>query len=731
MPNSKAPAGIGVLLRQNAECRNQVLEMLVAGAPLLSILETLLHGLELQRPGALCSLMLLNARGTQFERVIAPNLPGFYSTAFVGLTIGPGKGCCGSAAYSGQRVVVEDIASHPFWVDYRALAAQAGLAACWSQPVLSATGQALGTFAIYYCERRAPDAADLELIQQCAALACIAIEKDAEARKLHDSEARYRTLVEWTPDPVLVHRMGSIVYVNPAAVRTFGASDAAAMIGMSTRTLIHPDYQEQQTQRMLAIEGRLAIPPMTESRFLRIDGTPFDVEVQGTSILFEGHSAIHVVLRDITQRKASEAALRASKERFRSLVEFLPVGIIVHQNCKVVYANPAAASTLGAASADSLLGRSILELTHSDFHQSARERIRSREVSGIEHPPVDLKLIKLDGTVIDVQMHATLIQYAGANAVQASFTDITERKQARDTLQLAANVFSHMREGILMTDAQTRIVDVNKAFTTITGYERADVLGKQARIFKQGTHSEGYFQTLWRDLGAHGRWSGEIWSHRKNGEAYAEMVTISAVTDALGTVRNYVVLLVDITPMKTYQKQLEDLAHFDALTHLPNRLLLADRLQQAMSQTQRRKQTLAVVFLDLDGFKAVNDHYGHDVGDALLIAVSQRMKGALRDGDTLARLGGDEFVAVLVDLHQSDDAQPVLERLLQAAASPVSVGNALLQVSASTGIAVFPRDGTHADLLLRRADQSMYQAKQAGRNRYHFFSEDSDSESGA
>jgi diguanylate cyclase (GGDEF)-like protein/PAS domain S-box-containing protein len=326
-----------------------------------------------------------------------------------------------------------------------------------------------------------------------------------------------------------------------------------------------------------------------------------------------------------------------------------------------------------------------------------------------------------------VQMHATRIQYAGADAVQASFTDITERKQAQDKLQLAASVFSQACEGILITDANTRIVDVNQAFTSITGYNRAEVLGQQARIFRLGRHSQGYFEHLWRDLNQQGHWSGEIWSQRKDGQDYAEMVTISAVVDAQGTVRNYVMLMVDITPMKTYQKQLEDLAHFDTLTHLPNRLLLADRLRQAMSQTQRRQLTLAVVFLDLDGFKAVNDRYGHDVGDALLIVVSQRMKGALRDGDTLARIGGDEFVAVLVDLQQAEDAEPVLERLLQAAADPVSVGDARMQVSVSMGIAVYPRDGTHADLLLRRADQSMYQAKQAGRNRYHFFNEDNDS----
>jgi diguanylate cyclase (GGDEF)-like protein len=173
--------------------------------------------------------------------------------------------------------------------------------------------------------------------------------------------------------------------------------------------------------------------------------------------------------------------------------------------------------------------------------------------------------------------------------------------------------------------------------------------------------------------------------------------------------------------MKEHQQQLEHIAHFDALTHLPNRVLLADRLQQAIHHCQRRKHSLAVVFLDLDGFKAVNDHHGHAVGDTLLIALAQRMKAALREGDTLARMGGDEFVAILVDLEHAQDCDPVLNRLLQAASEPFEADTAVLQVSASMGVTIYPQDGSDADLLMRHADQAMYAAKQSGKNRYHLF----------
>jgi diguanylate cyclase (GGDEF)-like protein/PAS domain S-box-containing protein len=299
--------------------------------------------------------------------------------------------------------------------------------------------------------------------------------------------------------------------------------------------------------------------------------------------------------------------------------------------------------------------------------------------------------------------------------------NITARKTAETRLQLAASVFTHAREGIVITDAAGNIVDVNDTFSRITGYSREEALGKNPRMFKSGQHRADYYTAMWETLTETGHWDGEVWNRRKNGELYAELITISAVRDAAGTTQNYVALFTDITQMKEHEKQLEHIAHYDALTALPNRVLLADRLRHAKLQCQRRNRSLAVVYLDLDGFKAVNDNHGHKVGDELLIEVAQRMKEALREGDTLARIGGDEFVAVLVDLVQPQDCEPVLGRLLQAASAPVLVGEAMLHVSASIGVTIYPQDGADADLLLRHADQAMYQAKQGGKNRYHLF----------
>ena len=302
------------------------------------------------------------------------------------------------------------------------------------------------------------------------------------------------------------------------------------------------------------------------------------------------------------------------------------------------------------------------------------------------------------------------------------------QKRAQEKIQLAASVFTHAREGITITDANGLIVEVNDAFTRITGFPRNEVLGKSPRILSSGRHGKEFYANLWHQLIEKGHWYGEIWNRRKNGEIFAEMLTISAVRNAQGKAEHYVALFSDITAIKEHQDQLIHIAHYDALTNLPNRVLLADRLRQGMAHEQRHGKKLAVVFLDLDGFKSVNDIHGHEAGDQLLITLAARMKQSLREGDTLARIGGDEFVAVLGNLEDANASVPMLTRLLSAAAQPLVLNNAVLQISASLGVTYYPQtQEVEADQLLRQADQAMYQAKLLGKNRFNFFDAEQDS----
>jgi diguanylate cyclase (GGDEF)-like protein/PAS domain S-box-containing protein len=309
---------------------------------------------------------------------------------------------------------------------------------------------------------------------------------------------------------------------------------------------------------------------------------------------------------------------------------------------------------------------------------------------------------------------------------EGTMQDVTEQVQAQERLQLAAGVFTHAREAIAITDVAGNIVNVNEMFCQITGYSADEVMGHNPRILNSGKQTPEFYDAMWQSLTDKGLWYGELWNRHKNGELFLVTSTISAVRDSSGQVTHYVSLFSDITEQQAQQQQLDHMAHFDVLTGLPNRLLLEDRLQQAMLQSPQRHTAVAVVMLDLDGFKAVNDAHGHDAGNEVLSLLAHRMKQSLRPSDTLARLGGDEFVAVLVDLDHPRDVEPLLTALLAAAASPVSVrakggATVTVKVSASAGVTTYPQDPSDADVLMRHADQAMYAAKQAGRNRFHLF----------
>ena len=342
---------------------------------------------------------------------------------------------------------------------------------------------------------------------------------------------------------------------------------------------------------------------------------------------------------------------------------------------------------------------------------------------------MEKRYIRKDASIVWVYLAVQLVRASDGTPEYfiAAVHDISERKRGEEALALAASVFTHAREGIMITDVDGNIVNVNDSFTRITGYTRDETIGQNPRLLKSGLQSEEYYVDMWRTIAAKGHWYGETWNRRKNGQVYAEMQTISVVSDPQGRPSHYVSLFSDITAIKEHERQLEHIAHFDALTGLPNRVLLADRLGQAMLQAQRRDLLLAVVFLDLDGFKGINDTYGHEAGDRVLMGVATRMKDALREGDTLARIGGDEFVAVLVDLPDTATCMPLLARLLSVAAEPMAFAGQNLQVSASLGVTFFPQaDDIDAEQLQRQADQAMYQAKLAGKNRYHLFDAEQD-----
>jgi len=401
------------------------------------------------------------------------------------------------------------------------------------------------------------------------------------------------------------------------------------------------------------------------------------------------------VIRDVTDEVKSKQSLALSEQRFRTIFEQAPIGVALVQpdSGEFIRINQQFCDMLGYSIEEMSNGKTFKDITHPDDLQLSFNYIDKLH----DLTPVDKLLRKRyfhkKGHIVWVELSISPTQNTNelSHPIIVTAQDIGERKKVEERLSLAANVFTHAAEGIMITDATGHIVDVNDVFVATTGYSREEAIGQNPSFLQSGHHPADFYADMWRELAEKGIWSGEVWNNRKDNKRYAEMLNISSVKDTNGNITNYVGLFTDITLMKEHQAQLEHSANYDLLTNLPNRSLLADRLSQAMLQCGRRQQSLAVVFLDLDGFKAVNDTYGHDVGDDLLIALSVRIKGALREGDTLARIGGDEFVAVLADLSGVEDCKKVLERFLIATSDPITIGNVVLNVSSSIGVTLTHR----------------------------------------
>ena len=300
--------------------------------------------------------------------------------------------------------------------------------------------------------------------------------------------------------------------------------------------------------------------------------------------------------------------------------------------------------------------------------------------------------------------------------------NITERKDSEERLRQAATVFENTNDAIVITGPDNKIISVNKAFTDITGYQHEEVIGKNPRVLKSGLHDQEYYKQLWDSLQQHGRWRGEIWNRRKNGEIFPAWENISKVTDPHGEALNYVSVFSDITAIKESEQRLTHLAHHDALTELPNRLLFTANLNHALERAKRYKQKVALLFLDLDRFKLINDTLGHAVGDRLLQAIATRLKKRVRAEDTVARLGGDEFTIILSEISNAEDAGTLAEKIIADVSVPVHIDDQEVVISTSIGISLYPQDADNSEDLARAADAAMYRAKDHGRNTYQYYS---------
>ncbi len=435
------------------------------------------------------------------------------------------------------------------------------------------------------------------------------------------------------------------------------------------------------------------------------------------------------VIRYAIHRKKTEDALRNSEDRYRSLIEVSPDGVFICHDFDIQFANPMAVSMLGGQTSADFEKKGLSDFIDSNGVLHLKQMAALKP--GVLRPHfIECQVTGLDGRSFSAEAIAVpMREDQGHSPIQVILRDITERLEAEREHRLAAAVFMTSSEGMMVTDANQNIIQVNPAFTKVTGYTPEDVLGGKPKLLSSGQHDINFYNSLWEDLQDHGHWQGEIWNRRKNGEVYVQRVSISSVRDKNNDIVNYFAVFSDITLEKRLAEEVKYRATHDALTGLPNRTLLTDRLRVAIAQAEKDQKGLAILFIDLDGFKPVNDTHGHFVGDLLLQGVSKRLVNGVREDDTIARLGGDEFVAIAYTDGSRQEAERIGERLLSSLKQPFSLGipegerrSHVLEacIGASIGVARFPQDAPDSTGLLDLADHAMYAAKEAGKGVLRF-----------
>jgi len=576
----------------------------------------------------------------------------------------------------------------------------------------------------------------------CAALAAIAIinilrifrlkqdeRLDAALEQLQAGEVHFRGLVETSSDWIWeVDAHGVYTYVSPRVQDLLGyrveevlgktpfdfmPPAEAPRIGAAFWEIVaarRPFFGLENTNRHK--DGRLVV--------LETNGVPF-FDLAGELLGYRGMD------RDITARKRTDLTLRASEANLAEAQRIAHLGSWewdVAQN--QVYWSAEMYRMMGLPPESGASYDAFLDVLHPDD----RERVRQAVNTALEHHhPYDIeyRIVHTDGATRVVHALGVVIcDERDGHPVHMVGTaqDVTERKTVETRLRQAATVYENTSEGVVITGPDQRIQAINAAFTTITGYSEEEVIGNTPRMLQSGRHDAEFYRDMSAALHAVGRWQGEIWNRRKDGATYPEWLNISAVRDDAHHVVNYIAVFSDITTIKNAQAKVEYLASHDALTGLPNRVLFRDRLAQVLARAHRHGRNVALLFVDLDRFKLVNDTLGHETGDRLLQEVARRLLTCVRAEDTVARMGGDEFVVIQEDVKQPDDAATLAMRLLQQMNTPVSLQGHEIVVTLSVGISLYPRDGEDIGTLVKNADAAMYRAKETGRNSYQYYNND-------
>jgi diguanylate cyclase (GGDEF)-like protein/PAS domain S-box-containing protein len=526
---------------------------------------------------------------------------------------------------------------------------------------------------------------------------------------------------------------GCCTFVNKSFLRMLGYKRAEDLIGHHIHELIHHSHADGRpypSERCRAYRARVENRDnhVDDEVFWHRDGTAFPVEYWSYPVRQNGEMVGSVVtFQDISERRQSAEKFQATRQMLQHIIDSVPNFVFwKDRDLRYLGCNEAFAHLAGLQNSAEIIGKDDRELAWSQFADQYRRIDTEVITSGTPRLNIVEPMRMTCSTTgwletSKVPLRDTRGQIIGVLGV---FQDITARVHTEEKLRQAAKVFECTTEGIVITNPEGDIVAVNPAFTGITGYSEEEAVGKNPRIRQSGRHDKSFYQAMWASILETGNWRGEIWNRRKTGETYPEWLAINTVKDEAGNAINYIAVFTDISHIKHSEMELSYLAHHDPLTELPNRLLLDARLEYAIQRTHREGSSLAVLFLDLDRFKTVNDSLGHPIGDLLLKSVAALLGACVRSGDTVARLGGDEFVIVLEGIGDAGNVSEMAKKILLALNKRHDLDGRAVYASASIGISTYPADGRDAMTLLKNADAAMYLAKQEGSNTFRFYNSD-------
>lgn len=539
-----------------------------------------------------------------------------------------------------------------------------------------------------------------------------------------------RAIFDATPDAMLISDVnGIITMMNQQAEQLLGYK-AHELIGLSIEVLVPERFRAANP----ALQGQFATSPyeraMAMGRMvlaLKKNNSEFDVDISLSPIHTTKGLFFANAMRDVSLQKKAAASLQESEERFRRMADVSPAMIwITDAKGNPTFVNQTWLNFTGLEFTEAMTFEGWIKLVHPDD----KENIFAEYYKNI----LDLKPIQTEYRIRDAQGNWRWILDQGVpmqdelgefKGYVGSAIDITDRKLAEAEFRIAATAFES-QEAMVITDTNTVILRVNKTFCDTTGYTANEVVGHKMSLLKSGCHDTAFYANMWETINSTGTWQGEVWDQRKNGEIYLNWMTITAVKDAAGKVTNYVGTHIDISARKAAEDEIKKLAFYDPLTKLPNRRLLQDRLQQTIASNARSGMYAALLFIDLDNFKTLNDTLGHDKGDLLLQLVANRLTNSVRECDTVARLGGDEFVIMLDGIgnklsEAAIQTETIGEKILATFNQPYQLAGYEHKSTPSIGVTLFSHHDNTIEELLKQADIAMYQAKAAGRNTLRFF----------